>query len=192
MHHELAKKFDSIQSNNKDIGVVIEKADEEVRFGGFVADAIVNDNLNIEIFVTHRVDDKKIKLIKERNLNTIEINMKNIGRDILKKDKIKEYLLNGENTKVLHYDGYNFDEEEIKKNIFKEFRKELENQCLEKILEVNKIDIDEYLDMGEGTREEKIEKRKAIHERFLELKKKRIEEKKKRNNEALSKNRYRV
>ncbi len=82
----------------------------EKRFHNVIPDILIKQEgqfLNVEICVTHRVDEEKLEKIKESNLSTLEIDLSNIDRTIgfpLLKDLIVNSI---ENKKWLFHREYN-------------------------------------------------------------------------------------
>lgn len=67
----------------------------EQRLGGIIPDIMVRKGdswLLIEIFVTHKVDNNKLKLIKEEGVSTVEINLSTL-ENMPAKEELKNMLL---------------------------------------------------------------------------------------------------
>lgn len=77
----------------------------ENRFDGIIPDIVVysgNKKLFIEIFVTHPIDDEKLKKLKEQNISTIEIDLSKTGKDI-SVEELADMLLNSSLQKTWKY-----------------------------------------------------------------------------------------
>ena len=65
--------------------ISIDDVELEKRFDDIIPDTVVYSGdkyFFIEIYVTHHIDDEKLKKLKEKNISTIEIDLSKIKRDI--------------------------------------------------------------------------------------------------------------
>ena len=68
----------------------------EKRFDDIIPDIVVDsgdEHFFIEIYVTHPIDDEKLKKLKEKKISTIEIDLSKIKRDI-SVEELSDILLN--------------------------------------------------------------------------------------------------
>jgi hypothetical protein len=118
--HLLAKEI--VVKNNKialprNRYFIYDKSESEVALSDYTPDVIIENSKNgekwlIEIAVTHPVDEtKKNKIIRDKN-NCLEINLKDIDRDI-SREKLEEIVLNDfKNRKTI------FDNKKAESNLF--------------------------------------------------------------------------
>ena len=82
-----------------------DRVELERKQGEIIPDIVVycgNRKLYIEIFVTHKIDEIKLKKIKEQDISTIEIDLSNTDREVTKKD-LEQILYNENlNKKWIH------------------------------------------------------------------------------------------
>ena len=65
--------------------IPVDRVELEKRFDDIIPDIVVDSGdkyFFIEIYVTHPIDDEKLKKLKEKNISTIEIDLSKIKRDI--------------------------------------------------------------------------------------------------------------
>jgi len=65
--------------------IPVDRVELEKRFDDIIPDIVVYSGdkyFFIEIYVTHPIDDEKLKKLKEKNISTIEIDLSKIKRDI--------------------------------------------------------------------------------------------------------------
>lgn len=96
-------KDDELISESKEIG--IDHVELEKRFGDIIPDIVVyagGKQLFIEIFVTHKVDDNKLKKLKQAAISTIEIDLSKKAETI-STDELTEVLLHNIDTKTWLY-----------------------------------------------------------------------------------------
>ena len=75
----------------------------EKPIGGFIPDVLIfydGNELAIEIFVTHKVDNEKLDLIENAGISAIEINLSSIERNI-SEDELRIILESGDYTRWL-------------------------------------------------------------------------------------------
>ena len=73
----------------------------ENRYDGIIPDIVVyfgDEHFFIEIYVTHPIDDEKLKKLKEKNISTIEIDLSKIKRDI-SVEELSDILLKASDRK---------------------------------------------------------------------------------------------
>ncbi len=73
--------------------IPVDRVELEKRFDDIIPDIVVYSGdkyFFIEIYVTHPIDDEKLKKLKEKNISTIEIDLSKIKRDI----SVEEYTDN--------------------------------------------------------------------------------------------------
>ena len=93
----------------------IENVALEKRYGGVVPDVVVysgGKSLFIEIFVTHRIDDKKLDKLRETKISTIEIDLSK-KTEIITTEELTDILLNDSEEK--HWKYNNFSAESFQK-----------------------------------------------------------------------------
>ncbi len=97
--------------------VRFDKIDAEKKYRDIIPDILIEQNgrtLAIEIYVTHPLDEQKIKKIRENDLSTIEVDLSKVGQDI-DFEALKKIVV---------------DSVEHKKWIFNSKRRELHNRIL--------------------------------------------------------------
>lgn len=105
-------------TNIPDITIKPQKVFLEKRLHSFVPDVIVvcdNREIVFEIFVTNKVSKEKLKKIEQSKVSAIEINLSSIKRDI-KKEELKELILNGNHSSWIYNQFKAKKEDEIKKS----------------------------------------------------------------------------
>lgn len=88
--------------------ITIDKVELESNFGDIVPDIVIysgGKKMFVEIYVTHGVDDEKLRKLKEADISTIQIDLSH-KKDIVTKDELEELLLNGINEKEWLYNSY--------------------------------------------------------------------------------------
>ena len=81
--------------------ISIDDVELEKRFDDIIPDIVVYSGdkyFFIEIYVTHPIDDEKLKKLKEKNISTIEIDLSKIKRDISVKE-LSDILLKSSDRK---------------------------------------------------------------------------------------------
>lgn len=90
---------------SKERGIPIDDVKLEKRFDDIIPDIVVDsgdEHFFIEIYVTHPIDDEKLKKLKEKKISTIEIDLSKIKRDISVKE-LSDILLNSSPQKSWKY-----------------------------------------------------------------------------------------
>ena len=85
--------------------ISIDDVELEKRFDDIIPDIVVYSGdkyFFIEIYVTHPIDDEKLKKLKENNISTIEIDLSKIKRDI-SVEELSDILLNSSPQKSWKY-----------------------------------------------------------------------------------------
>lgn len=138
-----ALKFNRELFDDLEYSMVISSCMNEKKISqDVISDAYLNNKLNIEIFVTHKINDIKAKSLKEYSIPTIEIDMSHFSKskEMFCKESIIEFLLSDMNSKKF----YNFKKyDEAIKNLefiinkafednFKMFLDEYENKVIKR------------------------------------------------------------
>jgi len=79
----------------------------EKRLGDIIPDIIIKSGgkqLMVEIWVTHKIDDNKLRKIKELDISTIEINLSKLDR-MISMNELREFLLKDEEHKFWVYNS---------------------------------------------------------------------------------------
>lgn len=79
----------------------------EYRYNDIIPDIVLvssGKELFVEIFVTHKIDDEKLRKIEKANISTIEIDLSNQDKDITEED-LSEILLNNTELKKWKYNA---------------------------------------------------------------------------------------
>lgn len=90
---------------SKERGISIDDVELEKRFDDIIADIVVDsgdEHFFIEIYVTHPIDDEKLKKLKEKKICTIEIDLSKIKRDI-SVEELSDILLSSSPQKSWKY-----------------------------------------------------------------------------------------
>jgi hypothetical protein len=144
----------------------------ETRQGEIIPDVIgvvQGHKIFIEIFVTHRVDDKKKKYIRnEKNISCIEIDLSNLyknDKNIEQQDLKEKIIHNIENKKWIHHARY------------KKVIKKVKEECLEK--EEKKFEEDKARFERDKTQFEEEKNRLKIEGKYLKKEEKRLKKERK-------------
>lgn len=92
---------------SKERGISIDDVELEKRFDDIIADIVVDsgdEHFFIEIYVTHPIDDEKLKKLKEKKICTIEIDLSKIKRDI-SVEELSDILLKSSDRKSWKYNA---------------------------------------------------------------------------------------
>ena len=92
---------------SKEREISIDDVELEKRFDDIIADIVVDsgdEHFFIEIYVTHPIDDEKLKKLKEKNISTIEIDLSKIKRDI-SVEELSDILLKDSDRKSWKYNA---------------------------------------------------------------------------------------
>lgn len=87
--------------------IPVDRVELEKRFDDIIPDIVVysgDEHFFIEIYVTHPIDDEKLKKLKEKNISTIEIDLSKIKRDISVED-LSDILLKSSDRKSWKYNA---------------------------------------------------------------------------------------
>lgn len=87
--------------------IPVDRVELEKRFDDIIPDIVVYSGdkyFFIEIYVTHPIDDEKLKKLKEKNISTIEIDLSKIKRDISVK-VLSDILLKSSDRKSWKYNA---------------------------------------------------------------------------------------
>ena len=90
---------------SKERGIPIDDVKLEKRFDDIIPDIVVDsgdEHFFIEIYVTHPIDDEKLKKLKEKKISTIEIDLSKIKRDI-SVEELSDILLKSSDRKSWKY-----------------------------------------------------------------------------------------
>ncbi len=90
---------------SKERKIPIDDVELEKRFDDIIPDIVVYSGdkyFFIEIYVTHPIDDEKLKKLKEKNISTIEIDLSKIKRDI-SVEELSDILLKSSDRKSWKY-----------------------------------------------------------------------------------------
>ena len=90
---------------SKERKIPIDDVELEKRFDDIIPDIVVDsgdEHFFIEIYVTHPIDDEKLKKLKEKKISTIEIDLSKIKRDI-SVEEFSDILLNSSPQKSWKY-----------------------------------------------------------------------------------------
>ena len=85
--------------------IPVDRVELEKRFDDIIPDIVVDsgdEHFFIEIYVTHPIDDEKLKKLKEKNISTIEIDLSKIKRDI-SVEELSDILLKASDRKSWKY-----------------------------------------------------------------------------------------
>ena len=85
--------------------IPVDRVELEKRFDDIIPDIVVysgDEHFFIEIYVTHPIDDEKLKKLKEKKISTIEIDLSKIKRDI-SVEELSDILLNSSPQKSWKY-----------------------------------------------------------------------------------------
>lgn len=85
--------------------IPVDRVELEKHFDDIIPDIVVYSGdkyFFIEIYVTHPIDDEKLKKLKEKNISTIEIDLSKIKRDI-SVEELSDILLNSSPQKSWKY-----------------------------------------------------------------------------------------
>lgn len=86
---------------SKERKIPIDDVELEKRFDDIIPDIVVDsgdEHFFIEIYVTHPIDDEKLKKLKEKKISTIEIDLSKIKRDI-SVEELSDILLKASDRK---------------------------------------------------------------------------------------------
>ena len=92
---------------SKEREISIDDVELEKRFDDIIPDIVVYSGdkyFFIEIYVTHPIDDEKLKKLKENNISTIEIDLSKIKRDI-SVEELSDILLKSSDRKSWKYNA---------------------------------------------------------------------------------------
>lgn len=92
---------------SKEREISIDDVKLEKRFDSIIPDIVVYSGdkyFFIEIYVTHPIDDEKLKKLKEKNISTIEIDLSKIKRDI-SVEELSDILLKDSDRKSWKYNA---------------------------------------------------------------------------------------
>lgn len=92
---------------SKERKIPIDDVELEKRFDDIIPDIVVYSGdkyFFIEIYVTHPIDDEKLKKLKEKNISTIEIDLSKIKRDI-SVEELSDILLKSSDRKSWKYNA---------------------------------------------------------------------------------------
>ncbi len=87
--------------------ITIDKVELEKPFDGIIPDIVIyagNKQLFVEIYVTHKIDDKKLDKLKKADISTIEINLSKKNSTITT-EELKGLLLNDSEEKTWKYNS---------------------------------------------------------------------------------------
>ena len=87
--------------------IPVDRVELEKRFDDIIPDIVVYSGdkyFFIEIYVTHPIDDEKLKKLKEKNISTIEIDLSKIKRDI-SVEELSDILLKSSDRKSWKYNA---------------------------------------------------------------------------------------
>ena len=87
--------------------IPVDRVELEKRFDDIIPDIVVYSGdkyFFIEIYVTHPIDDEKLKKLKEKNISTIEIDLSKIKRDI-SVEELSDILLKDSDRKSWKYNA---------------------------------------------------------------------------------------
>ena len=87
--------------------IPVDRVELEKRFDTIIPDIVVYSGdkyFFIEIYVTHPIDDEKLKKLKEKNISTIEIDLSKIKRDI-SVEELSDILLKSSDRKSWKYNA---------------------------------------------------------------------------------------
>lgn len=90
---------------SKERKIPIDDVELEKRFDDIIPDIVVDSGdkyFFIEIYVTHPIDDEKLKKLEEKNISTIEIDLSKIKRDI-SVEELSDILLKSSDRKSWKY-----------------------------------------------------------------------------------------
>lgn len=90
---------------SKERKISIDDVELEKRFDDIIPDIVVDsgdEHFFIEIYVTHPIDDEKLKKLKEKKISTIEIDLSKIKRDI-SVEELSDILLKSSDRKSWKY-----------------------------------------------------------------------------------------
>lgn len=85
--------------------IPVDRVELEKRFDDIIPDIVADsgdEHFFIEIYVTHPIDDEKLKKLKEQNISTIEIDLSKTKRDI-SIEELSDILLNSSPQKSWKY-----------------------------------------------------------------------------------------
>ena len=88
-------------------GISIDDVELEKRFDDIIPDIVVYSGdkyFFVEIYVTHPIDDEKLKKLEEKNISTIEIDLSKIKRDI-SVEELSDILLKSSDRKSWKYNA---------------------------------------------------------------------------------------
>lgn len=92
---------------SKERKIPIDDVELEKRFDDIIPDIVVYSGdkyFFIEIYVTHPIDDEKLKKLKEKNISTIEIDLSKIKREI-SVEELSDILLKASDRKSWKYNA---------------------------------------------------------------------------------------
>lgn len=87
--------------------IPVDRVELEKRFDDIIPDIVVYSGdkyFFIEIYVSHPIDDEKLKKLKEKNISTIEIDLSKIKRDI-SVEELSDILLKSSDRKSWKYNA---------------------------------------------------------------------------------------
>lgn len=93
---------------SKEREISVTRVELEKRFDDIIPDIVVYSGdkyFFIEIYVTHPIDDEKLKKLKNKNISTIEIDLSKEKRDI-SVEELSDILLNSNSQKSWKYNAY--------------------------------------------------------------------------------------
>lgn len=92
---------------SEEMEISIDGVELEKHLDGIIPDIVVSSGEKcffIEIYVTHPIDEEKLKKLKEQNISTIEIDLSKTGRDI-SVEELSNILLNRSSQKSWKYNA---------------------------------------------------------------------------------------
>ena len=87
--------------------IPVDRVELEKRFDDIIPDIVVYSGdkyFFIEIYVTHPIDDEKLKKLKEKNISTIEVDLSKIKREI-SVEELSDILLKASDRKSWKYNA---------------------------------------------------------------------------------------
>ena len=109
---------------SKERKIPIDDVELEKRFDDIIPDIVVDsgdEHFFIEIYVTHPIDDEKLKKLKEKNISTIEIDLSKIKRDI-SVEELSDILLKSSDRKSWKYNA-------VSEKWYQRFEKACDRDC---------------------------------------------------------------
>lgn len=105
VHFPHSPKGDELVSSEMEI--TIDRVELEKRIGRIIPDVVIHSGdkqFLVEIFVTHPIEDEKLKTIEAENISTIEIDLSSVERTITI-EELSEILLEKNEKKIWKYNS---------------------------------------------------------------------------------------